>query len=117
MRGLRPFVLALVFLGQSLASDIAGRWTVVWDTPGGERRGEMIFTVEGEAVKLQIPGSEVKVAGSFKQDTVKLAGTIYSREAGREGQFKLEGRLSGEELKGNASWDDSQLTFTATRAK
>ena len=117
MRFFGLFALPVLLLTPAFGADIAGTWAVVWTTPGGERRSEMTFIVDGETVKLQIPAAEVKVTGSFKQDTLKLAGTIYSKEVGREGQFKLEGRLSGDELKGNAAWEDSELTFVATRSK
>ena len=106
----------LVVLGLS-AADVTGKWDITWQTPGGERKGVMTVTAEGDAVKAEVEGAKQPIPGTFKDGELKLDGKLFSAEAGYEGAFKLTGKLEGEAMKGSASWETYQMTFVATRLK
>lgn len=99
------------------AAEIAGKWDVVWQTPGGERRSVMTVTTEGDSVKAMLEGGKEPIPGTFKDGELKLNGKLFSSEAGFDGAFKLSGKLDGDALKGSASWEEHQMSFSATRAK
>lgn len=118
MTGTRILSLLLLLSAALCAADPAGKWEMVWATPGGERRGSMTVTiVDGENVKAELNGGREPIPGKFRDGELTLSGKLYSAEAGSDGLFKLQGKLNGDELKGTASWDEHQMTFTATRAK
>jgi len=115
---MRYWMMAIALLASILcAADLSGKWDFVWQTPGGERRNPMVFTVDGENVTADIPGNTTKITGTLRENKLTLSGTLYSPEAGQEGKFKLEATLEGEQLKGSASWEEHHMTFTATKAK
>jgi hypothetical protein len=99
------------------AADLAGKWNFVWSTPGGERRSSPTFRVSGENVELDMPGAKAPIKGTLKGDNVEVRGTVYSPEAGSDGEFKLSGKLEAGKLSGSASWGEHPVTFTATRAE
>lgn len=114
MKTLVAFLLCGVF---AVAADLAGKWNVVWDTPGGERRSTLTFRVDGDKVEADMQGARKPIAGTVRDGKVELQGAVYSQEAGGQGPFKLSGRLDGSHLKGSASWSEHSMTFTATRAE
>lgn len=109
--------LGLLLSAGLYAAEIAGKWDMVWSTPGGERKSVLTVTVEGETVRAELSGSKEPIPGTFKDGELKLNGKLFSAEAGMDGEFKLSGKLEGEQLKGSASWEEHQMTFTATKVK
>lgn len=118
MTGQRMAALFLLLAAALGAADPGGKWDIVWNTPGGERRSTMTITMDGENVKAELAGGREPIPGKFKDGELILSGKLYSAEAGSDGVFKMQGKLEGEgTLKGSASWDEHQMTFVATRAK
>jgi hypothetical protein len=106
----------LLIAGGLFAADLNGKWNFVWQTPGGERRSTLIFTVENDKVKVQFPEGKSPLEGTFRDNKLTLAGAVYSSEAGEEAAFRMSGTLAGEQLQGTATWKDHEMTFTARRA-
>lgn len=114
---MKSLVLLLIVAGALLGADLSGKWNFVWQTPGGERRSTLTLTEESGKVKAQFPEGKTPVDGTFSDNKLNLAGRLYSSEAGTEGAFRLTGTLEGDQLKGTASWEEHEMTFTARRAE
>jgi hypothetical protein len=96
---------------------VDGKWNFVWSTPGGERRSVLTFTVTGTAVKADFPGAKAPLAGKVEGSKVTLSGKLFSPEAGEEGDFRLSGTVDVDSMSGEASWNEHQMTFKASRAE
>lgn len=114
---LRLLSLGLVTLALAAAASLAGKWNIKWDTPGGERTSTATFTVDGDNVTVELPGVKGKITGTVKDDEFKVAGPLYSEEAGQEGKFRMEGKIEGNVAKGRGWWNEFEMTFTATRSE
>ena len=108
------FLLAAVCLP---AADLSGKWNFVWQTEGGERLSTLTVTMDKDKVTAQFPEAKTPIHGTFAENRLNLTGKLYSSEAGQEGDFRLKGVLEGDQLKGTASWDEHEMTFTAKRAQ
>lgn len=115
MNCMRQLLLLLVSAAALMGADLAGKWDFVWQTEGGERRSTLDFKVTGDAVSVEFPGAKAPIRGTIKGGKLTLAGKLYSQEAGEEGDFQLNGTVTGEQIKGTASWQDHGMTFTAGR--
>jgi hypothetical protein len=104
----------LMMLATLLAVDLPGKWNITYQTEGGSRERTLEITQEGDEVTAKTPEGTLK--GTFKEGVFEVAGEIFSAEAGFKAVLKLSGKLEGEELKGKASWDQYQMTFTAKKA-
>lgn len=108
--------LAALFLSiAAFGADVAGKWDFIWNTPGGERRSTLTFTVQSGTVQVMFPDAKEPIKGTIEGSRVKLAGKLYSPEAGAEGRFELEGTIDGAKMKGTSSWEEHSMSFTATR--
>lgn len=108
--------LAALFLSiAAFGADVAGKWDFIWNTPGGERRSTLTFTVQNGAVQCSFPDAKEPIKGTIEGSRLKLSGKLYSPEAGSEGKFELEGAIDGAKMKGTSSWEEHSMTFTATR--
>lgn len=106
---------ALLLSIAAFGADVAGKWNFIWETPGGERRSTLTFTVQGSAVQVTFPDAKEPIKGTIEGSRVKLSGKLYSPEAGSEGKFELDGTIDGAKMKGTSSWEEHSMTFTATR--
>jgi hypothetical protein len=113
MKHLLLIVLAAAGL---LGADLNGKWNFVWQTPGGERQSTLTLTQDAEKVEAHFPDVKEPVPGTFKDGKLSLVGRLYSPEAGESADFRLDGTLSGAELKGTGSWGEHELSFTARKA-
>lgn len=99
------------------AAALGGKWNFVWNTEGGERRSTLTLTVAEDAVKVAFPGAKAPLQGRIEGDKLTISGKLFSAEAGEEGDFRLTGKVSGESIGGEASWNEHRMTFKANRAK
>lgn len=115
LRSLVPLAAAL-FVAAPLAqaSDIDGKWDVVYQTDDGTRTSDLTLTSDGEAVKAVM--GETELAGTYKDGLLALSGEHYASEAGYTATVKLEGRLEDGKLKGQWWWSEYASTFEATRS-
>ncbi len=108
--------LALLLLTQAaVAADLSGKWNIVFDTSNGEYEFPLTLTVKGENVAATIDGQEMK--GTFRGGKLELAGEFFPAVAGYKAELKISGQTEGDQIKGDASWDVYEMTFTATRAE
>ena len=112
----RLLVIAVAAAGLLVGADLNGRWNFVWQTPGGERRSTLTFTQTAEKVEARFPEGKEPITGNLRGGKLTLAGRVYSSEAGEAADFRLDGTLSDDELKGTGGWGEHQLTFTARKA-
>jgi hypothetical protein len=113
---MKVLILMILVSAGLVAGDLNGKWSFVWQTPGGERRSVLTFTAQDDKVEAQFPEGK-PVQGTFKDNKLTLDGRLYSSEAGHDGVLRLSGTLTGERLQGTASWDEHQMTFTAQRTE
>lgn len=116
MNRMRILLLSWMAAITLFGAELAGKWNFVWQTEGGERRTTLNFKVAGEDVTVEFPGAKAPLRGAWKDGKLTITGKLYSAEAGEDGDFRLEGRVTGDAVKGTASWQDHQMTFTATKA-
>lgn len=115
---MRKLILFFLLVTACLpAADLSGKWNFVWQTEGGERRTTLTVTIDNDKVTAQFPEGKTPINGTFAENKLNLAGKLYSSEAGQEGEFRLNGVLDGDQLKGTAAWDEHEMTFTAKRAQ
>ena len=98
-------------------ADLDGKWNFVWQTPGGERRSTIAFKQNGESVEARFPDAKEPITGTFKDGKLSLSGRLFSSEAGHAADFRMDGTLSGSELKGKGGWGEHQVTFTARKTE
>lgn len=91
MRSLLPRLTLLAALLATFflhaADSLSGKWTMVMDTPGGERRATPTLALDGENVTGTWDSSEVK--GTFKEGRLELEFPLSSSEAGYKAIFKV----------------------------
>lgn len=112
----RLLAMLLMF---AAAADITGKWNFVWQTPGGERRSTLTFNPDGNApnkIKVEFPGAKEPMQGTLDGDKLTVTGDLYSAEAGSSAAFRLNGTVSGQRIKGTASWAEHEMTFEAAKA-
>lgn len=96
------------------ASEIDGKWDVVYQTDDGTRTSNLTVATDGEAVKAVM--GETELAGTYTDGQLSLTGEHYAGEAGYTATVSLEGRLEDGKLKGNWRWSEYASTFEATRS-
>lgn len=103
----RIFLVAVLAVMALPGEDpLTGKWSMVMETPGGERRAVPVFAVEGETVTGKWDQSEVK--GTFKDGQLELEFPLESGEAGYKANFKVSAKLEAGVLKG--SWSFSSYS-------
>jgi hypothetical protein len=100
-----------------LGADLNGKWSFIWQTPGGERRSTLTFKQSAENVEAHFPDGKEAIKGIFRDGKLSLSGRLFSSEAGEAADFHMQGILSDGELKGTGGWGEHQLTFTARKAE
>ena len=114
--GAAVFCLAILFLAQALvAADLNGKWNFVFYSDNGEHPREFVLKTSGSEVTGQ--RGEETYKGTFKDGVLEISGEHYAAEAGYKATLKMSGKLEGDQIKGTASWDMYDLTFTATKAE
>lgn len=115
LRLLVPVTVALFALSPlAHASDIDGKWDVVYQTDGGPRTSGLTLTTDGGAVKALM--GETELAGTYEDGLLELSGEHHAGEAGYTATVKLEGRLVDGKLEGSWQWSEYASTFEATRS-
>jgi hypothetical protein len=103
---------SLSVLLRAADAGIAGKWDFVLDTEGGERKAPAEFTLDGDNVTGKWGGADVK--GTFTDGKLDLSFPFTSDEAG-PGTLGIKGKLDGEALVGDWSFQTYSGTFKATR--
>lgn len=106
-------VAALTAVPILQATDISGKWKLVWDTEGGIRNTEWEVTQEGESLTIKTDGQVLK--GTIVGEQINLEGKLYAAEAGYSSTLKVNATVSDGKLKGRGTWDQYGMTFTGTR--
>jgi hypothetical protein len=97
------------------ASEIAGKWELVFQTPVGERKSPLEITAEGTQVTGKM--GEVVLKGAYQDGKLELKGNVYSSEGGYTAELRIIGKVEKDEISGTATWDTYQMTFSAKRAE
>ena len=114
LRTIVGLALAIFLLSQAaMAADLTGKWSFIFYSDQGEHPRQFVLTQKGSAVEGKL-GSE-SFTGTFQNGELKLEGEHYADEAGYKSLMKITGKLVDGKLKGEASWDTYDLTFTATK--
>lgn len=117
----RIFLLSLLgglttaLLLAAAASEIAGKWDLVFQTPVGERKATLDVTAEGAAVTAKMGDAVLK--GTYQDSKLELKGNLYSAEGGYTAELRLIGKLENGQISGDAIWDTYQMSFSAKRAE
>jgi hypothetical protein len=107
--------LALLLISQAaMAADLDGKWNFTFYSDEGEHPREFVLTQKGSEVEAKL--GEEPFTGTFKNGELTMEGDHYVDEAGYKSLMKIFGKLADGKLKGTASWDTYDLTFTATKA-
>ena len=96
------------------STDLAGKWTFVFDTEGGDRTFQADFVVNGETVTGKWD-KKADVKGTYKDGKLELEFPSNSDEVG-EGTLKISGVMK-DGLTGNWSFQTYEGKFKATRDK
>jgi hypothetical protein len=94
------------------AAGVAGTWTMEVATDSASREFPITLEQSGEKVTAKI--GEDPIAGTFKDGVLTMAGHVNSAEHGYGAELKMTGKLSGEKITGNLTWDTIEATFTMT---
>jgi hypothetical protein len=81
----------------------------------GDYSATYAIEVDGENVTVRYANEVIK--GTFKDGALEFSGNHYIGEAGYEAPLKITGKLEGEQIKGNVTWDAYSGTFVANKAK
>jgi hypothetical protein len=91
-----------------------GKWHFVLDTEGGTREVDANLQLDGTKVTGTWGTADVK--GTFSDGNLSLEFSYNSDEVG-PGTMKIDGKLSGDQMTGNWSFQTYDGTFKATRTK
>lgn len=100
-----------------LGADITGKWNFVWQTEGGERQTVLTIKQNADWVEAFFADAKEPITGTLKDGKLALSGKVFSSEAGTSAEFRLDGVLSGSDLKGTGSWGEHEVVFTARKAE
>ena len=105
--------VAILLAGAAPAADVSGKWRAEFTTPDGTARSNTFtFKQDGEKLSGTVAGSQDETPiqnGSVKGDEISFAA---ERPFGR---FTYKGRVAGEEIKLNVSFDGNSFDITAKR--
>jgi hypothetical protein len=107
------FLAFLLLHCTAMAAEVDGRWKFVFETPAGVREGVMEMRSEGEDVVAKGPKHQLK--GTYKEGVLELSGEVYSSEGGYSAKLTIKGAVKGNQIKGDAVWDQWTMPFTAKR--
>ncbi len=100
---------------RAAAADVAGAWTFVLNTDGGDRTVKATFKVTGKDVTGKWD-EKTDVKGTFADGVLDLSFPLESPEAG-PGTLGIKAKLANGELTGNWSFQTYSGTLKATRVK
>ncbi len=107
--------LALLLISQAaMAADLDGKWNFTFYSDNGEHPREFVMTQNGTKIDAKL-GSE-PFTGTFKDGDLNMEGEHFVDQLGYKSLMKISGKLADGELKGTATWDTYDLTFTAAKA-
>ena len=106
-------VFAVLLAQMAFAGEIDGTWHFIFSTGEGDYPREVVLTASGDQVTAKMGESTLK--GTFKDNKLEISGEHYAEEAGYTAEFKIKGELVDGKIKGTATWDTYDLTFTATK--
>jgi len=95
------------------AADVGGVWVFVMETPGGERRANVVMNLDGE--KVSGTWDTQQLQGTFKQGRLELSFPFTSGEAELRTTLTVSGTLEDDALAGTWSFGEYGGSFTATR--
>ena len=105
----------MAFTALLAAADVAGVWTFVMETPGGERRAEVLMKLDGETVTGTWDSTPLN--GTFSNGRLELAFPMSSAEAEITATLAVSGTLKEDVLTGTWSFGEYGGSFTASRKK
>jgi hypothetical protein len=105
----------MAFTALLAAADVAGAWTFVMETPGGERRAEVVMNLDGETVTGTWDSTPLK--GTFRDGRLELAFPMSSPEAEMTATLTVSGTLKDDVLTGTWSFGEYGGSFTGSRRK
>ena len=115
-------LLAVVaFLGVALlptnaaAQSLDGTWVFELTAAEGGHSFEVTLEIDGESITGTVPGDE-QLTGTVSDEGFELSGQHYIDQAGYSGALNISGKLDGEEITGDASWEGFPLSLTGRRA-
>lgn len=108
-------LVALTAIPPLFATDLGGKWKLVWDTEGGIRHTKWEIVQDGESLTVRTDGQVLK--GAVEGERIKLEGKFHAGEAGYSSTLKVNATVSDGKLKGRGTWDQYKMTFTGTRAE
>jgi len=109
-------LLAIVVLTQlAFAAGIEGTWHFVFAGDAADYPYDIVITGDGDDVTGKVGENELK--GSFLDGTLLLEGDFYVADAGYSAPLKINGKVDGDKIGGDATWDAYGVSFTATRAE
>ncbi|HYP14431.1 MAG TPA: hypothetical protein VEQ63_10955 [Bryobacteraceae bacterium] len=102
----------------AFAADFNGKWVGSWEGPNGKIENTYDFKVEGTTLTgtVSSPRGESKIQEG-KVDGESISFVVVRNFNGNEVKQNYTGKLTGEDLKLNASFGDRQIDITAKRAK
>ncbi len=106
--------LLLASAGVASGGDVAGKWKFAFEMPDGVLELPVTMKVSGSEVTAETAGIAIK--GTLKNGLLELIGEVYADKAGYEAPVKVSGRVKGDEIRGDASWDIYETNFIATKA-
>ena len=108
-------VLMFLLAGAATAADVSGKWKAEFTTPDGtQRTNTFTFKQDGEKLTGTVAGTQDETP---IQDG-KVSGNDISFAAERPfGRFTYKGKVSGDEIKFNVSFNDNNFEITAKRMK
>ena len=99
----------------SVAEGIDGTWDFTYMTPDGDLRATATLKTDGERLIFVQNGKEI--IGSYKNGEFQIeAENYYSEEAGYSSDLILKGKVTGDEIAGEFTFDVYSGTFLAKRA-
>jgi hypothetical protein len=108
-------LILLIAAGGAFAGDVSGKWKFAIQMPDGSIEVPVTLKVKGEDVTAETAG--IEITGTLKGDQLELTGEMYADKAGYEAPVKVSGRVKGDEIRGDASWDIYETSFIATKSE
>lgn len=106
-------MLVVLLAGAAPAADVSGKWRAEFTTPDGTARtNTFTFQQDGEKLTGTVAGSQDETPiqnGAVKGDEISFAA---ERPFGR---FTYKGKVAGEEIKFQVSFNDNSFEITAKR--
>ncbi len=106
-------LISLVAIGNAIAADVDGEWSVAMNSAEGGTVIPMTISIDGEMAKAMVGQDEL--SGTYRDGELKLTGPLYVPEAGMSATLDMTAKLDGDHLKGTANWDMYTANVLGTR--